>query len=349
MQGRVKVAVLGASGYTGAELLRLLAGHPGAEVGVIGARTAAGEAVGSLYPHLSPFADRPFEALEPGEVAGRARFAFLALPHGESMRMAPALCEAGLRVVDLAGDFRLPAEAYPQWYGFDHAAPAWLAKAVYGLPELFADDIRGADLVANPGCYPTPAALGLVPLARAGLVELRGVIVDAKSGISGAGRTPTASTHFVHADESVRPYKAGGVHQHTPEMERVLEMATGSGASVTFVPHLVPSTRGVLTTCYAPLARRATTADLLDALSKAYAESSFVRVLPQGTLPDTKRVTGSNVLELGAVVDRRTGTAIVAGAVDNLVKGAAGQAVQNFNLMQGFPETEALEALALYP
>lgn len=345
----IRVTVLGASGYAGAELLRLLVRHPNAEIVAVGAAKAEGETVGSLYPHLAPIAGMRFEALGAEEVAGRADMAFLALPHGESMSIVPRLLEAGVRVVDLGGDFRLNAEQYPEWYGFDHAAPEWLAKAVYGLPELFADTIRGSALVANPGCYPTAVALAVVPCLRAGLIEPTGVVVDAKSGLSGAGRTPGSGTHFSHADGSVRPYKAGGVHQHTPEIERVLEMAAGAVASVTFVPHLVPMTRGVLVTCYARVARSAEAPDLLAALSETYGGSPFVRVLDEGELPDTKRVLGSNAVELGAAVDARTETAVLVGAVDNLVKGAAGQAIQNLNLMYGFPETAGLDALAVYP
>jgi len=339
--GATAVAVLGASGYTGAEVLRLLATHPDLEVAAIGASSAAGKPITTRYPHLDAYAGRSFEDLQSEDVIERAEAALLALPHGESATVAPALLEGGVGVVDLSGDFRLPADAYPAWYGYDHPSPAWLEKAVYGLPELFADEIRDAALVANPGCYPTAVLLGLTPLAKAGLIETDGIVIDAKSGVSGAGRTPTDSTHFATAEGSVRPYKAGGVHQHTPEIERYL------GAPVTFVPHLVPTTRGVLTTCYAPTSSDAAT--LLATLSEAYANAPFVRVLPEGTLPDSKRVQGSNVCELGVAVDGRTGTAVVVGAVDNLVKGAAGQAIQNLNLMLGLSETAGLEALAVYP
>ena len=339
--GETPVAVLGASGYSGADLLRLLAAHPELEVAAIGASSAAGEPVTSRYPHLDAYAGRSFEDLQPEDLTGRAELAFLALPHSESAATAPALLDAGLRVVDLSGDFRLPADEYPGWYGYEHPSPAWLEKAVYGLPELFADEIRDAALVANPGCYPTAALLGLAPQVKAGLIETDGIVIDAKSGVSGAGRTPSDSTHFATADGSVRPYKAGGVHQHTPEIERHL------GASVTFVPHLVPMTRGVVTTSYAATSSDATT--LLAVLNDSYATAPFVRVLPEGTLPDSKRVQGSNVCELGVAVDGRTGTAVVVGAVDNLVKGAAGQAIQNLNLMLGFPETTGLEAQAVYP
>ena len=219
----VRVAVLGASGYSGGELLRLLAGHPGARIVAAGASERAGLTVADVHPHLAPLGDLPLEALGP-DVAERCDVAFLALPHGASAELAPALLERGARVIDLAGDFRLPAEEYPGWYGFEHPAPEWLGKAVYGLPELFRADIPGAQLVANPGCFPTAAALALVPPVRAGLI--RGpVTIDAKTGVSGAGAKPTATVHYAHTEGSVRPYRVG-THQHTPEIERV---ARGGG------------------------------------------------------------------------------------------------------------------------
>lgn len=347
---QVPVAVLGASGTTGGELVRLLLGHPEARVAYLGAGGSAGRSLGDVHPHLAatPLGSSVLGEAEPAAVAGRAGFALLALSHGASAELAPALVEAGVRVVDLGGDFRLPAAAYPEWYGFEHPAPAWLEKAVYGLPELFAGQIRGADLVANPGCYPTPVALGLAPLLSAGLIAAGPVLVDGKSGLSGAGRAPTEATAYTSTEESVRPYRFPR-HQHTPEMERVIELATGRAPSVSFVPHLVPSVRGVLTTCYAPLAEGATTESLTARLADAYAGAPFVRVLPAGEMVDTKRVRGSNVVELQAVADPRTGTAIVAGAVDNLVKGAAGQAIQNLNLMAGLDETSGLPVTGVYP
>src|SRR5438105_11833867 len=341
----VRAAVFGASGYSGAELLRLLAGHPGAEVAAVTAGGRAGQRLGDVYPHLAPFADMELEPVD-ADVTGRADLVFLALPHGTSSTLAPSLLEAGLRVIDLAGDFRLPAEAYPQWYGFEHSAPAWIDKAVYGLPELFAEEIGGADLVANPGCYPTAAALALAPLARTGLVESTGILIDAKSGVSGAGAKPTATVHYAHTEGSVRPYRVG-THQHTPEIELVLERASGVATSVTFVPHLVPAVRGVLVTCYA---RTGFSLDELHAaLVAAYDTAPFVRVLAAGEMPDAKRVSGANVCEIGVGLDARTGTAVVAAAVDNLVKGAAGQAVQNMNLMYGFDEAAGLSTIGVYP
>ena len=348
---RASVAVLGASGYAGGELVRLLAGHPGLEITYLGARESAGRTLAEAQPHLgaSPLAARVLASVDDvASIATAASFALCALANGSSSELVPRLLEAGLRIVDLAGDFRLPAEAYPTWYGFEHPAPAWLDKAVYGLPELFAEEIAGADLVANPGCYPTPVALSLAPLLAAGLIAPAPILVDGKTGLSGAGRSANDATTFSATEESIRPYHVPR-HQHTPEMERSLALATGADPRVVFVPHLVPTVRGVLTTSYAPLTGTATTEHLTEVLAASYAGAPFVRVLPAGGMVDSKRVRGSNAVELQAVADPRTGQAIVAGAVDNLVKGAAGQAIQNMNLMLGTDETAGLTAMGLYP
>ena len=347
---RIPVAVLGASGYAGGELVRLLLGHAGCELAYLGAKDSAGRTLGEVHPYLGATAlgAATLESIDAEATASRARVAFLSLPHGASAVLAPALLEAGVRVVDLAGDFRLPAAAYPEWYGFDHPSPEWLEKSVYGLPELFGAQISGAQLVANPGCYPTPVALGLAPLLSERLIEPSAIRVDGKTGLSGAGKSPTEAAMYASTEESVRPYRFPK-HQHTPEMERALELATGLAPPVTFVPHLVPTVRGVLTTSYATLAGGATTEALVECLAGRYAGAPFVRVLPPGEMVDTKRTRGSNVVELQAVADPRTGTAIVEGAVDNLVKGAAGQAIQNFNLMAGSDEGLGLPAVGVYP
>jgi N-acetyl-gamma-glutamyl-phosphate reductase len=274
--------------------------------------------------------------------------AFCSLPHGASAELAPQLLEAGLRVIDLAGDFRLPASAYPDWYGFEHPSTDWLGKAVYGLPELFGDQLPGAQLVANPGCFPTPVILGLAPLLSAGSVEPGPIHVDGKTGLSGAGRAVSEAALYAASEESIRPYRAPR-HQHTPEMERGLELATGFTPGVIFVPHLVPAVRGVVTTAFAPMAPGMSTDELTSCLVDAYAGRPFVRVLPPGGMVDSKRTRGSNVVELQAVADTRTGTAVVIGALDNLVKGAAGQAIQNLNLILGLDETTALPTLGVYP
>jgi N-acetyl-gamma-glutamyl-phosphate reductase len=343
----VRVAVLGASGYSGAELLRLLASHPALEAVFVGAHEAAGKPLGAVWPHLAPFADmvlQPNEAVADAEVEA----AFLAMPAGESSRIAPDLVDRGVRVVDIGADFRLGAHEYPDWYGFDHPAPAWLDKASYGLTEVFRDEIAGATLVANPGCYPTPVVLGLHPLYAAGLVE-GDVIVDGKSGISGAGKKLTEQSQFASLDGSVRAYRVGR-HQHTPEMERALTRS-GSSPVVTFVPHLVPAVRGIVTTSY--VATRAPAEQLRDALHEAYAGEPFVRLLPAGQTPDPRRLAGSNVCELAVEVDAHggagSGTAVVIGAIDNLGKGAAGQALQNLNVMLGLDEKLGLTAIGVYP
>jgi N-acetyl-gamma-glutamyl-phosphate reductase len=346
---RLRIAVLGASGYTGGELLRLLAGHPEAAVTYLGARESAGRTLAETHPHLRGAATAStLEPIDPAAVSERADVAFCALPHGASAAIVPGLVESGVRVVDLAGDFRLDEGAYPTWYGFQHPAPAWLDKAVYGLPELFGEAVASATLVANPGCFPTPVALGLVPLIEAGLVQPDGIVVDGKTGLSGAGRGPSERTSYASTEDSVRPYRITG-HQHTPEIERSIALATGVAASVTFAPHLVPAARGVITTCYARMRTASDGATLREALADRYVAAPFVRVLPHGGMVDSKRVRGTNIVELQATADRRTGTAVVVGAVDNLVKGGAGQAIQNMNLLAGLEESLALPTMALYP
>jgi N-acetyl-gamma-glutamyl-phosphate reductase len=346
----VRVAVLGASGFAGGELVRLLDAHPFADVTFLGAHGSVGTTLGEIHPNLASLALAAEILREPvtADVAGEADVAFCSLPHGASAELAPGLLETDVKVIDLAGDFRLPASAYPDWYGFEHPAADWLGKAVYGLPELFGEQLPGAQLVANPGCFPTPVILGLSPLLSAGLVEPGPIHVDGKTGLSGAGRTASDAASFAASEESVRPYRVPR-HQHTPEMERGLELATGFTPAVVFVPHLVPAVRGVVTTAYAPLASGATTEAMTACLKEAYEGRAFVRVLAPGEMVDSKRTRGSNVVELQIVADARTGTAIVIGALDNLVKGAAGQAVQNFNLVHGMDEAVGLPTLAVYP
>jgi N-acetyl-gamma-glutamyl-phosphate reductase len=347
---KVRVAILGASGYAGGELARLLSSHPAFEVAFLGAGTSAGKTLAERHPHLSslPVAGSLLRAIDAGAIADEAELVFSSLPHGASAEIVPGLLDRGLHVVDLAGDFRLPADAYPDWYGFEHPAPERLDKAVYGLPELFGDRLGGAELVANPGCYPTPVILGLAPLLSRGLLEPGPVRVDGKTGLSGAGRAANEAMLFASTEDSVRPYRVPR-HQHTPEMERGIELATGTPIPILFVPHLVPTVRGVVTTSYAILAPGATTEALTACLEDTYAGRPFVRVLPTGGMVDSKRTRGTNVVELQAVADQRTGTAVVIGAVDNLVKGAAGQAIQNANHVYGMPEELGLPLTAAYP
>ena len=341
----ISVSVLGASGYTGGELLRWLHGHPGVRIAHLGAHTRSGEAVEAVWPHMRSLSSAELAAPDPRRVAEDSDLVFLALPSGASMDVVPTLLEAGTRVVDLGADFRLTdAGSYERWYGHEHTAPKLLAEAVYGLPEMFCEAIRGARLVANPGCYPTATALALFPLQREGLIQ-GAVVVDAKSGVSGAGRTPSLHTSFSEVDGNVRPYSVGE-HRHTPEIEQTL---SGQGAPIRlfFVPHLIPMTRGVLASCYVRLNGEMRQQEILDLYGATYASSPFVRVMEE--LPQTKATLASNFCDVTVRVDARTGQATAIAAIDNLVKGAAGQAIQNMNLMFGLPETEGLWTVPVFP
>lgn len=335
----MKAGVVGASGYAGAELLRLLAGHRGIDPVVAEAGGAAGARVATHTPSLAAaYPSLVFDPTDPARLAG-LDVVFLALPHGESQRLVPEL-DAAL-VVDLAADFRLkdPA-AYPKWYGKEHSAPELLAGFVYGLPELTRDELRDARRVAVPGCYPTAAALALAPFARAELLDGGAVIVDAVSGVSGAGRAPSEALHFGTVDEDFRAYGLL-THRHTPEMEQVL------GRGVLFTPHLAPMTRGILATCYARPAERLTTGDAMAVLHEAYDSERFVVVTDEP--PSTKSTSGSNCAHVHARVDERSGWLLVLCALDNLVKGAAGQAIQCANLALGLDEAEGLPIAGVYP
>lgn len=338
----IRVGVIGASGYTGAELLRLCAGHPDLSVAWATADTHAGAAVGALYPSLAPaYGSTTFVAYDEG-LARDVDLVFLALPHGASQAVVPDLLAGGVRVVDLAADFRLTdAAAYERWYGDAHRCPELLGRLAYGLPELNRDAIAKADGVAAAGCYPTAAGLALAPLVAAGVIEPHRVIVDAASGVSGAGRTLKHGTHFGTANEDFVAYGLLD-HRHTPEIEQTV------GAQVLFTPHLAPMTRGILATCYArPTGAVPATADVLAVLAEAYAGEPFVVV--SATSPSTKATWGSNAVHLTARADPRTGWVVVLSALDNLVKGASGQAVQCANILLGLPETTGLSAIGVYP
>jgi N-acetyl-gamma-glutamyl-phosphate reductase len=342
----LRVGVVGASGYTGAELLRLLAGHSGLEPVVATSREFVGKDIVSVYPNLSAYAGRPFDALDAEKLEG-LDLVFLALPHGASMELGARLAAAGTRVVDLSADFRLTdADAYPQWFGAAHTAPEWLGKWAYGLPELHRDEIKGHQAVANPGCYPTAALLALAPLVREGLVEPDSIVVSAASGVSGAGRGLNPGMHFSHIDANFKAYAVPG-HKHTPEIEQELSRLCGSDVKITFVPHLVPMPRGLLATCTARLAAGADPTRVAEAPAAMYASEPFVRATTAP--PETKYTTGSNTCHVWATADERAGRAVAIAAIDNLGKGAAGQAIQNANLMLGLPETLGLSAEGLYP
>lgn len=335
------IGIIGASGYTGAELLRLLAQHPHFEVAFATGDTQAGTGVAELYPSLAgAYADLRFVPWDPALLAD-VELVFLGLPHGASQAIVPTLVDRGVTVIDLAADFRLTDPgAYPQWYGEPHTAPDLLGRFAYGLPELFRADITGADKVAVPGCYPTAANLALAPFVRAGLVETSGIVVDAASGVSGAGRPPKPNTTFCTVDEDFTAYGLLD-HRHTAEMDQVL------GATVLFTPHLAPMNRGILATCYARPTADLTTDGAIDVLRRHYADEPFV-VVTAGS-PSTKSTLGSNTAQITARVDPRTGWLVVIAAIDNLVKGASGQAIQCANIVCGLEETTGLPVVALYP
>jgi N-acetyl-gamma-glutamyl-phosphate reductase len=340
----MKVGIVGASGYTGVELLRLLAAHPALEVAMATAHSHVGQAVGEHTPSLAAaYPGLLYEESDPVLLDG-LDLVFCALPHGESQRVVPELRGGVGVVVDLAADFRLrDASLYPRWYGAEHGVPGLLAEAAYGLPELFREDLAGATLIAAAGCYPTAAGLALGPLVRRGLVDRSGIVVDAASGISGAGRAPKDSLHFGEVDEDFTAYGLL-THRHTPEIEQIL------GAEVLFTPHLAPMTRGILATCYGRPAGGGpapSTDAVMDALHEAYDDEPFVVVTDRP--PATKATAGSNTAHVTARVDPRTGWVMTLCALDNLVKGASGQAIQCANVALGLPETVGLPLAGLYP
>jgi N-acetyl-gamma-glutamyl-phosphate reductase len=344
----IRVAIVGASGYTGVELYRLLVNHPAVEVTCVTSRQNAGEPFAEVFPSLRGRTELICDSVEVNIIAAKADFVFTALPHRTAMEFVPGLLAEGKKVVDLSADYRLrDAAVYEAWYQ-THTSPELLDEAVYGLPELYREKVRGARLVANPGCYPTSVALALAPLLKNRLVDPSSLIIDSKSGASGAGRSAKVDSLYYEVNEG---FKAYGVtrHRHTPEIEQTLGDLAGFPVTVNFTPHLLPLNRGILSTCYANLKGKAGTAELVEAFTAYYREQPFVRVCPEGSLPNVVFVRGSNYCDLGIVSDPRTGRVIVVSAIDNLVKGAAGQAVQNMNLMLGLEEEVGLQVVPLFP
>jgi N-acetyl-gamma-glutamyl-phosphate reductase len=343
-----KVAVVGASGYTGIELLRLLSQHPEVELTTVTSRQYAGQAVAEVFPSLAESVDLSFEDVDPPTLASKADIIFTAVPHQTAMEMIPGLLVAGSRVVDLSADFRISdAKVYEEWYQ-EHTATDLLDEAVYGLPELYRDQVPGARLIANPGCYPTSVALALAPLLEKGLIEHSTLVVDSKSGTSGAGRAAKVGTLFCEVNEGFKAYSLPR-HRHTPEIEQTLSGLAGEDVTISFTPHLLPVNRGILSTCYASL-QNIKSAEEMHALYKEYySGETFVRVLPEGQFPNISQVTGSNFCDLGVTVDERTGRVIALAAIDNLVKGAAGQAIQNMNLMLAIDEQTGLMTPPAFP
>jgi N-acetyl-gamma-glutamyl-phosphate reductase len=341
----IDVAVVGAAGYAGIEAVRLVLGHPGMRLTLATSGQEAGKAVADVYPALSGLTDVVFSDPDPSAVADAAELALLAVPHTASLELTPSLLERGVTVIDASADFRFKdAAVYEDWYGTTHTSPELLKRAVYGLPELDRSALPGATLVAAPGCYPTASILASLPALELGVVDAQRVIVDAKSGVSGAGRTVSAGTHFPVVNESLAPYKVAD-HRHTPEIEQALSAIAGTDVRVVFTPHLVPMTRGLLATVYLDLGPGAlglTTEEAVAIERDRYAGEPFVSVHAAGVMPSTHEVSGTNRAHIGVAVDRRAGMLIAACAIDNLIKGTSGQALQCANLVFGLPETEGL-------
>jgi len=345
----VKVGILGATGYTGAELVRILSHPKEVEIVALGTQNYGGQRIHEVYPHLYKYNNLVCVDYAHDDFPDNVEVLFVALPHGHAMPIATECLRRGVKMVDLGADFRLTDhQAYEQWYGLEHTARELLTEAVYGLPELKRGQIKEAKLVANPGCYPTSIILGLAPLLKNNLIEPGSIVADSKSGVSGAGRGLAIGVHFSEVNDNFRAYNVG-MHRHTPEIEQELGLLAGAEITVSFTPHLLPITRGILSTIYSKLTKDVSSAELIDLYREFYQNEFFVRIMPDGVLPQTKWVAGSNHCDLSLTVDKRTGRVIVISAIDNLVKGAAGQAVQNMNIICGLPEDSALACPGLFP
>lgn len=344
----INTAVFGASGYTGQELIRILSGHPEVNLIAVTSRRFAGKDVSEIFPSLQGITSLKYRNAAPEDIAQIADVVFLALPHGVSMEIAPVFLQAGKKVIDLSADYRLrDVLIYEKWYA-KHSSAALLADAVYGIPELYRLDIRRAKLVANPGCYPTSIILGLAPALKNDLLDVGTIIADSASGVSGAGREPQTGSLFCEVEGGFKAYKVGK-HRHTPEIEQELNRLAGKKFAISFTPHLLPAKRGILSTIYASLKKDISIADFHSLYSSFYAGEKFVRLSPVGSFPNISSVCGSNFCDIGLAVDQRTKRIIIISAIDNLVKGAAGQAVQNMNIVCNWNEDTGLTIAPLYP
>ncbi|MDX1975416.1 MAG: N-acetyl-gamma-glutamyl-phosphate reductase [Rickettsiales bacterium] len=344
---KISVAILGASGYTGAELVRLLLPHPYVRLALLTGETQAGKTMGEVYPHLRHQALPALVSIDQADFSS-IDLVFCCLPHGTTQSVIAALPNH-VRIIDLSADFRLSDPAsYAKWYGHAHQAVELQKEAVYGLTEIARDAIRSARLVANPGCYPTSAQLPLIPLLTQGLIEKDDIIIDSKSGVTGAGRSAKQANLFCEVTDGMNAYGVAS-HRHSPEIEQGLSQAKGEAVAVTFTPHLIPMSRGILSTIYVKLAKGKSVSDIRAALQNAYDKEPFVHLLPEGSLPSTHHVKGTNQCLISVVADRHQGRAIIVSVIDNLVKGASGQAVQNMNVMYDWPETEGLALTAIFP
>jgi N-acetyl-gamma-glutamyl-phosphate reductase len=345
----LNVAIIGASGYTGAELARILCNHPNVRLTAATSRQYAGQPLAQVFPNLRRKTDLICENFTTEELCARADLFFTAVPHKTAMDIVPDLLSAGKKVVDLSADFRLrDVTVYEEWYQ-KHSAVELLKEAVYGLPELYREQIRTSRLIANPGCYPTSIILALAPLLKAGAIDQRSIIADSKSGTSGARRVAQLGSLYCEVADGFRAYKVGGTHRHLPEIEQEINTYLQEPVHISFTPHLLPISRGILSTLYAQLKPEFNHADINLLYEKMYAQEPFVRILPENNFPATQYVRGSNFCDIGFKIDSRTGRIIIVSTIDNIVKGAAGQAVQNMNLMCGFTETAGLETAPFFP
>ncbi len=342
-----KVAVLGASGYTGSDLLRFLFIHPKVEVTYATAEKHAGKKVSEILPHLRGISNLELQPLDAKSVPDEVEVVFAALPHGTSAKIVQELVERGKKVVDLGADFRLSYKVYKQWYG-EHHCPELISEAVYGITELYKSRIAKTRLVANPGCYPESAILGLTPVLKNKLIYENSIIIDSKSGVSGAGRSPELGLHFCEVNEGVKAYKIGE-HRHAPEIEEVLSNYSGLDVRVSFTPHLIPMDRGILSTIYVRLKDEITTRELLDLYVDFYKDKRFIRITPEKIYPSTSDVRGSNFCDIGMRANPKNKTAVIISVLDNLVKGASGQAIQNMNVMMGFEESLGIDMPPVFP
>lgn len=344
----LKAAIIGASGYTGFELMRLSVQHPHLELTAISSEKFAGKKVGEVFPSLADKIDIAFQSASEKKGVNEAEFVFVALPHKEAMNVVPQLIKQGKRVIDLSADFRFnDAAVYEHWYQ-KHTAPELLKEAVYGLSELYREKIKNAQLIANPGCYPTAVILALAPLLTHHLIDLNYIVADAKSGVSGAGRRVVLSSLFAEVNEGVKAYKVGN-HQHLPEMEQELSLLAKQKVSLLFTPHLIPMNRGILATLYTTMSKKMAEYEILDLYNNFYRNDVFVRICPLGTFPSTNQVKGSNFCDISLTVDSSTKRLIVVSVIDNLLKGGSGQAVQNMNIMAGLSEEVGINQPALFP
>lgn len=345
----LKAAIIGGTGYGAIELIRLIQKHPYLEVGSVISNSQAGSNFSESYPHLSEIIEQPLEKFDVQNIAKENEVVFLATPSGVSSNLVPQLMETGIKCIDLSGDFRLRSpEAYETWYKHSPAPENYLNEAVYGLSEIYRENIKNANLISNPGCYPTASTLGLIPILKSNLADCDSIIIDAKSGVSGAGRGLSLTSHYAEINENLKAYKLGA-HQHIPEIEQVLTDESGQPITISFTTHLVPMTRGIMCSIYLKLKEKVTTEDVHQIYDEFYKNKPFVRVRPVGKVPATKEVWGSNYCDIGLHVDPRTNRLTIISVIDNLVKGAAGQAIQNANIMNGWDERAGLQDIPMYP